>query len=504
MNQSFASAEAGYLAVEDSAKQQDGIDPDSSSTCRKRHVKCDEVKPVCGGCSKTRKTCIYENGQKNEDIRNMNFESEGFNIFGNSVAQSPIDLPELNGSCNEDGIVLSTLSSNPCLRERNLILEQDQTLEKQSWQSESPITILPHEHIAFRNFVQHISGWMDLFDQSRSFAVHVPHLAVHNVGLMNAILALSVRYMSLSANMNGMHEHAQSDALQYYYKTLHYIQKAMQYDTYKTSLELIATSLIISTYEMLDGSSQDWERHLHGVFWIQRSQVIHGDSKGLRQAVWWAWLCQDVFAAYLEKRKPFTFWRPARNLDELDPLELAARSVYYFSQVVGYCSSEEAEAGRLNPFSRIAKRDTLRENLQQWEKHLTIEFKALPLPQMEKETFEPLWIHPPAFGVAIQLFHASNILLSLHCPVPGDFQMYASLRKSIKESIRIICGVAMSLNDFASSVLCSQCLFIAGLPLENSEQRRVVLDLLGRCRMQAGWPVRSLKDRLVSIWESMD
>jgi hypothetical protein len=59
-------------------------------------------------------------------------------------------------------------------------------------------------------------------------------------------------------------------AVQYYYETLHYLNRAMQHPSYARSHEVIATSLLISTYEMIDGSNQDWERHLKGVFWIQR------------------------------------------------------------------------------------------------------------------------------------------------------------------------------------------------------------------------------------------
>jgi hypothetical protein len=97
---------------------------------------------------------------------------------------------------------------------------------------------------------------------------------------MNAILALSARYLALKPPAHELILPGSINTLQYYNKTLHYIRKAMHYDTYKTSLELLATSLIISAYEMLDGSTQDWQRHLQGVFWIQRSQVIHGDSPG--------------------------------------------------------------------------------------------------------------------------------------------------------------------------------------------------------------------------------
>lgn len=226
------------------------------------------------------------------------------------------------------------------------------------------------------------------------------------MGLMNAILALSARHLSLDDCDQPAYAETltldPNDAVGYYYKTLHYSQKAMQYDTYKTSLELLAISIIISTYEMLDGSSTDWEKHLEGVFWIQRSQTIHGDSGGLRQTVWWAWLCQDVWAAFREKRKPFTFWRASRTSEDLDPPEIAARSVYNFAQVVGYCSKKEREERKKDLAFRSFEADLLLQTLGDWKRYLTFEFDPLPLPpasQNSGEAFPPLWIQPPAYGM---------------------------------------------------------------------------------------------------------
>lgn len=116
---------------------------------------------------------------------------------------------------------------------------------------------------------------------------------MNNAGLMNALLALASRHLHLNPTLDAEEICSKKElALQYYYQTLHYVQKAMQYSSYKTSLELLATTLIISAYEMLDNSTNDWERHLEGVFLIQRSQTLHGESGGLHAAVWWAWLCQ--------------------------------------------------------------------------------------------------------------------------------------------------------------------------------------------------------------------
>lgn len=226
---------------------------------------------------------------------------------------------------------------------------------------------------------------------------------MRNRGLFNAILALSLRHLSLNVRFQPPNQRPQDplDALPFYFTTLNYIREAMQYESYKDSLELLATASIVSSYEMLDGSRQDWERHLRGLSCIQQSQGIHGDSGGLKQAVWWAWLCQDVWAAWRERRKPFTTWRPDRRLDQLDSFELAARSVCLFGQAVAFCSREEVELGLQNPTARLAQAEALTKALGSWYGCLPVAFEPLPVlddASAVKGPFTPMWIHPPCFG----------------------------------------------------------------------------------------------------------
>jgi len=214
---------------------------------------------------------------------------------------------------------------------------------------------------------------------------------------MNAILALACRHLALNPHLGDCSISNKESALQYYYQTLHYVQKAMQYSDYKTSLELLATTLIISAYEMLDNSTNDWERHLEGVFLIQRSQVIHGESGGLHSAVWWAWLCQDIWAAFREKRKTLTFWVPQKPLSALSPHEIATRSIYNTSKVISYIAEAVTETNIRNQIDEVAR---LREILDDWERHLTIEFSPLPfIAPQSTSYFQPISIRPPEFGM---------------------------------------------------------------------------------------------------------
>ncbi|KAH7145452.1 fungal-specific transcription factor domain-containing protein [Dactylonectria estremocensis] len=449
----------------------------------------------------------------NRALTDIGLEFNALGMFETTVAQTPVSVGVGEHQTSLFGTEIDALSAtartlHASLQERLPHLGIDQVSEKQAWYSMEPIKLSPQECRLFHHFVQNISQWIDLFEPKKPFGTFVPHLAMHNFGLMNAILALSARHLSLETNRaSGQPELSlpdTNDAVRYYYKTLHYSQEAMRYETYKVSLELLAISIIISTYEMLDGSSTDWERHLKGVFWIQRSQVIHGDSGGLRQGVWWAWLCQDIWAAFREERKPLTFWRPTRSFDVLDPCELAARSVYLFAQVLSFCSREEREDDPTDFASRVFKADVLVEKWKDWKDHLTVEFESLPITPNSDEVFPPIWIHPPAFGVALQLYYCALSLISLHRPRAGGIDTYLEQKGILKQGIAMVCGIASTLTDFSSGVMSSQCVFIAGMSVEDAAQRTTVLKLLDDCKRRTGWPVKSLGDELSRIWQRYD
>ncbi|KAL4891989.1 fungal-specific transcription factor domain-containing protein [Aspergillus ambiguus] len=586
-------------------------------TCRKRHLKCDEIKPLCGPCVKNDKQCEYavscpngpggassilasNDASNNEfsaltiretspphnfdDNRSRDVIADGpacsenetslsshcpgaednpplpavFDCFpGNeaNTSQSPLsfhythhspstasfaavrwfgllasdaarDSPQLLTIPNTDGgrnLSLSHGASDDLihissLQQATRLLDSpysaseshDKTgfdssearlKEEQIWQLREPIELSSDEQILFEHFVHHVSPWMDLFDPASQFSTFVPHLAVRNAGLMNAILALAVRHLALNPRLdNNSMLNKEEAALQYYYQTLHYVQRAMRYSSYKTSLELLATTLIVSAYEMLDNSTNDWERHLEGVFLIQRSQTIHGESGGLHSAVWWAWLCQDIWAAFREKRKALTFWVPQKPLSSLLPHELAARAIYITAKVVSYCAVATTEE---NIQRRMDGATRLRNMLDDWKQHLTIGFSPLPSSSRgHSSCFRPVWIRPPAFAVAIQFSNVSQILLLAHEPTLGGIDQYLQRQRMIERCVEYICGIAMTLKDDASSLMSSQALFIAGIFVQKQEARELILELLESCRGRTGWPVRSLGIELQELWSS--
>ncbi|KPA40254.1 quinate transport protein [Fusarium langsethiae] len=385
------------------------------------------------------------------------------------------------------------------------ISDTSKTCEESLWQVSESILLLDEEQDLFQNFLHRICSWLDLFDPARTFSTRVPHLAVRNAGLLNAILALSSYHRSLDESIPPNQRPDQNIALQYYYQTLHYVQKAMRYSTYQNSQELMATTLMVSTYEMLRGSRQDWQQHLQGVFRILRSRQIEVETSSLESTTWWAWLRQDIWVAFREKRRTYSTWMPKKGYMELDNHELASRAVWIMAQVINFCavdSSIEMEGGLAR---RIGWAKALKNMLSEWQSHLTVEFSALPtMGQYGSEVFKPHLIHPQCFGLAVQLHHCSRILVTAHEPHLDGIQGLLKRQKDIQQSINMVCGIGMTLTEDASSMLSSQCLFIAGMFMQNPRQKEAVLEMLDSCQKRCGWPTPSLGSELEHIWKSPD
>jgi hypothetical protein len=195
---------------------------------------------------------------------------------------------------------------------------QARDIAQEQWNSSDNISLTDDELYLFSHYVNVIGPILDLYDPSKQFSSTVPRLAVHNVGLLKSLLAVAARHQALLAEPQQSHQpnafarvagqgaNQANDlarpflqtATQYYYQTLHYLSQNLLYPSYSRSREIIATSLLISTYEMFDSKGESsngaWERHLRGLFWIQRSQNNNGECQDpLRRATWWGWIRQE-------------------------------------------------------------------------------------------------------------------------------------------------------------------------------------------------------------------
>ncbi|KAF4871301.1 hypothetical protein CGCSCA1_v009574 [Colletotrichum siamense] len=258
------------------------------------------------------------------------------------------------------------------------------------WNTSSNIELSDDELVHFRYYVDVVGPILDLFDPERHFSNMVPHLAVRNAGLLKSILAVAARHMSLGPNPkvsnsgstchpladsslagSPAQEEAARSATQYYYETLQYLSHTLLYPSYANSHEILATAIMISTYEMFDSNGPsnngDWERHLRGAFWIQRSQDNNAESAdSFRRAVWWAWIRQDIWAAFRSGRRTLTIFQPQKTLQELNPDDLASRVLFIAAKCVAY-AAYDASSSMQDLQQRMNLGNRLLRSLEEWQ-----------------------------------------------------------------------------------------------------------------------------------------
>jgi len=388
--------------------------------------------------------------------------------------------------------------------------------QDESYNIEGHLELTDLESKLLRHFIERISSWIDLTDRDASFASNVPTMALTNRGLMLAILALSSRHQSLLTTTNDLDKSDRTAAVQYYHETLQYLQTAMALPEYLKSEELLATVLLISTYEMIDGFESGWDRHLKGVFWIQRSQLIHGEYGGLKQAIWWAWLRQDMWAAFRGRRVILSFYTLKKECLELNRWELTNRVVWLLGQCISFGSDSEVEAGKKNVQQRIHRAAFLTARLDEWWFYFAPYRTKLPTEWPQTSAFKPIWINPPScsesrhddnvclstkhIGAAVQIHYFARIMLAVYSPAVSGLKELERLHQTLHDAVDCIGGIACTTTDAAAVIISTQCLFAAGLNTRDPTQRDQIVNLLQAHQSRTGWPVNDLAQDLQAEW----
>ena len=192
--------------------------------------------------------------------RHKHFDSELLNITETSLSRRRTPEPEPNDADQE----------GPTSRASNAVSPNIKASYAEPWNSPVRFTLDGDELAYFDYFINVVGPILDLFDPGDHFSVVVPHLALQNEGLLKSLLAVAARHLALRS------EDAQpvsQTATRYYYETLRYLSQNLLYPSYTRSLELLATAICISTYEMFDAYTtaniNSWQKHLQGAFFIQ-------------------------------------------------------------------------------------------------------------------------------------------------------------------------------------------------------------------------------------------
>ncbi len=68
----------------------------------------------------------------------------------------------------------------------------------------------------------------------------------------------------------------------------------------------------------------------------------------------------------------------------------------------------------------------------------------------------------------------------------------------------MICGIALELKDVGCQIVSAQCLFGAGLCIQDNLRRSKIISMIEDCEARTGWPMAHWREDLKKEWFKAD
>ncbi|EXJ53750.1 uncharacterized protein A1O5_12999, partial [Cladophialophora psammophila CBS 110553] len=205
----------------------------------------------------------------------------------------------------------------------------------------------------------------------------VPILALECPAVLFSCLAISAKQLALTKAGDEL-QIKEDVAVQYYQKALKAFSTLLMKPDSAHSDEILASSIMLSSYEMLDVVGENFGSHLRGIASLLQLWQVNGDSPGIKGVVYWTWYRSDIWAALHAGRRMFLdehHWEPRAvdSFDEMSHEEIANRAMFLLGQCISFCNNENGLGSAETAETLDAKqrmRTKIQNGLEQWKRKL--------------------------------------------------------------------------------------------------------------------------------------
>ncbi|KAJ5308609.1 hypothetical protein PENANT_c044G00677 [Penicillium antarcticum] len=498
--------------------------------------------------------------------------------------------------------------------------------EKEEFQDIFSELMTGTEHeIAFltRHYSEVLGPWLDLTDAQKWFTVYVPIRAINNLSVKYAISALSAKHLArvkgIKSPTGGMYTspattevYPNDTQVDWYLKAANYYYLAASdlnnitsdgYTAVSSSAvlespcetvgrwlnsrqtrenlkpasddandlmlvrkteELLATSMILTMYRLLDANGDDWHKQLFGIRPMFQSLLDNhlptstSFSHGIR-AAFWNFARQDYLGSYFT-RSPTHFnpedhslWCTAgisiNEKNELNVIPNGSSSftqedqaanglIWLVSKVINFLAkSKESQIaqwtgsppgtspgaqgtsnGSQSPYPDTSTWLKLSFEFQTWFDGVPETFrpsvriehpKDLSRPEGPQLPFPEIFHGLTTCAATIQHYHFGRIALLLNRPADilsapstafDRLQGYREVTKEVEFRSREVCGLALGRPQGCVRIFMIPLLYAVGQCLESPEEHQIIIDLLRGVEADLGWATEYAVQKLQASW----
>lgn len=449
------------------------------------------------------------------DTCSINYPNAAYRELHSTLHQHMVQTARAT-ALNKQADIASTLEQN---ESRSHTTQQRSNEERSGRMTSDPNgasqvgydTITPRRQLQlWRNYLDEIAPWLDMFDTKRHFQSTIPSLAKKAEHLNYAVLALSARQLERRSP-----ESLHTESLGLYQRALNTIV----YRIHKLETEVIASCVLLCVLEMMSSSPKAWTRHLDGCAMLLEAAGINGVVGGVRQAIFWCFARMDLWGGYLGDtvtKIPTNRWfipsgSMASAVSQLkagsDADTYANYAVFLCASVVNVISTHEMrqigdQAHTTQMKNLYATRwRALYDLLEDWHQDRPEALLPLmveqPSPNDYKNPF-PIVLYATSHGISgNQLYHAAALLMLQH--KPKEMRLLKP-QKSKFWHARQICGIATSNADHNSWTNALQPLWIAGTIMSHPSEHHAILSLLRLIESETGFATEWRANDLMEFW----
>ncbi|THX33253.1 hypothetical protein D6D10_07890 [Aureobasidium pullulans] len=354
----------------------------------------------------------------------------------------------------------------------------------------------------WRNYLDEIALWLDMFDNDRHFQIHLPLLAQSSEPLRLSVLALSARQIE-RRDPNKPY----TESLALYQEAIRLIAAELE----SMSTEVIGSCVLLCVLEMMSSSPKDWTRHLNGAAMLLKAAGINGVVGGMRQAIFWCFARMDMWGGFLSgshTKIPTSLWflptgsmstaisRFKTDFQNFD--SYANYSLFLCASVLNVVSSRDTSTERDSSYS--AKWKALFDLLIDWHANRPQEMRPLTpwANEREDEGPFPVVIYTNAAAVsANQLYHTATLLMLQ--AKPNDVRVRG--QRSIFWHARQAIGISVSNLSHSAWTNALQPIYFAGKIMSSRAEHQVVLETLAEIERTTGFATQWRAQDLKEYWD---
>ncbi|KAI0128328.1 C6 zinc finger domain protein [Xylariales sp. AK1849] len=457
-------------------------------TCKARHTRCDEKKPVCTNCARLKLHC------------------QPFEFITQSAwcaPSEPSSIADTRESRSSSGASPATPTSlwdlfNVCMpdvgSEESGLPSSSSSSSVSAFPSES-LNLPPRQTILFNAEIAHlmaifqtgVATWMDVFDHSCAYQREVPRRCLTSELLMRSVCAFTAKHMSL---LPGGSIWAAA-AAGYYGDSLRLLIRYLNSDSPQE--DALTATMLLCSYEMIAAQGHEHQRHFYGTMVLITSRGVSALSSGMDRANFWIYIRHEITVA-LVNEVPLqinpSLWNANWREGEVEEDALGNQLLCLVGRAIDIAYSRDP------PASMSSERQAIHEQAAKWSSGLPKSFRGTQYGEPDNHGFNKIYFAVPAAATAMMWYHLLHILLYAE-PTP----IHPSQIYQVQYHATEIANIALS--DVPQSVLSfsPQALFFAAKHISGIGKKTTLWALLDDIEVRHGFSTRSRVKQLQELVE---